>query len=155
MGFKQKDTWLGRRLEAMPQDEILKIFEEITEFKRTGFLKGERLRGLEAEFSENVSHTKGDECMRLIVEEVLFELSRRLYNEKIVASADATDPVEAQIAAYIADPETRVSIHYNNEIGKWLYSIVVENSDEFWLDSFPTLEEAEKYIETNNLKKAE
>lgn len=158
MGIKQKDTWLGNRLEAMSQDEILEIFKEITQFKRTGLLEGRRLRRLEAEFSENVSHTPGGECMRLVEEEVLFEMARRFYNEKAPVTMPASsyeDTVRAKIAAYISDPETRVSTYHNNEIGEWLYSVVVENSGEFWLDSFPTLEEAEEYIRKNNLKKVE
>lgn len=158
MEIKNKEHWFGCRLGTMSQDELLKLFEEIAEYRRTGILDGQRLRTLERDFSKNVSHTPGAECMRLMEDAVLFEAARRFYNEKISAvmsTSSYEDTVEAKIAAYIADPETRVFIYHNNETGEWLYSIVVENSDDFWLDSFPTLEEAEKYIETNNLKKSE
>ena len=40
-----------------------------------------------------------------------------------------------------------------NELGEWLYSVVVEESNEFCLASFKTYEEAEQYIVENQLKK--
>lgn len=52
---------------------------------------------------------------------------------------------------YLNDPTTKVFIHHNNESGEWLYSVVVENSGGFWLDSFKTRVEAERYIQKNNL----
>lgn len=52
---------------------------------------------------------------------------------------------------YIDDPKTEVFIKHDDEFGKWLYHIQVVDSDGFRLDSFLTLEEAEKYIADNNL----
>lgn len=54
---------------------------------------------------------------------------------------------------FINNPDTQVFIKHNNETGTWLYSVVVAESEDFWLDSFNTLEEAEAYIKKNNLKK--
>jgi hypothetical protein len=45
---------------------------------------------------------------------------------------------EDQVVKYINDPNTRVYINYNDETGEWLYSVVVDNSEAFWLDSFET-----------------
>ena len=59
---------------------------------------------------------------------------------------------EEQAELYLKDKNTRVFIDYINEIGEWLYSVVVDKSDGFWLDSFPTHKEAEDYIKEHNLK---
>lgn len=55
---------------------------------------------------------------------------------------------------YIQNPKTRVYIDRNHELGEWLYSVVVEESNEFWLASFRTYDEAEQYIAENRLKKS-
>ena len=57
-----------------------------------------------------------------------------------------------QATKYIEDPKTRVYISHSDEIGEWRYSIVVENSGAFWLDSFKTEEEANKFVLDNQLK---
>jgi len=61
---------------------------------------------------------------------------------------------DAAVKKYLENPETRVYITHHNELGAdmWLYSVVVEDSDEFWLDSFETLPEAIEYIKKHNLK---
>ena len=79
--IQQKDNWLGHRVSAYEPAELMALFEEIYNFRHTGILVGGRLRDLEKEFSENVSHTLSGECMRLVEDEVLFEMSRRFYNE--------------------------------------------------------------------------
>lgn len=61
--------------------------------------------------------------------------------------------VDKLIKIFINNPDTQVFIKHNNETGTWLYSVVVAESEDFWLDSFNTLEEAEAYIKKNNLKK--
>lgn len=55
------------------------------------------------------------------------------------------------IHRYLSDPGTRVFINYNEQLGKPLYSVEVMNSKEFWLDSFKTKKEAEKYIQKHHL----
>ena len=60
--------------------------------------------------------------------------------------------VEEQTQLYLQDANTRVYIKPNNDTGKWLFSVVVENSDDFWLDAFDTVQEAIDYIETNGLQ---
>lgn len=79
--IRQRDTWLGHRLEEMTVEELCGLFEEIAGFRRTGLLKGGALRKFEREFSDNVSHTRTGECMRLVEDEILFEMGRRLYNQ--------------------------------------------------------------------------
>lgn len=63
-------------------------------------------------------------------------------------------PVDEIVRRFVKDPSTRVYIDYNNELGAntWLYSVVVDESEWFWLDSFDTEEEAKKYIAENHLK---
>lgn len=63
--------------------ELAGLFKEIADFRRTGILKGEALRNLAREFSDNVSHTDYGQNMRLVEDEVLFEMSRRYYNSLI------------------------------------------------------------------------
>lgn len=89
MIIKQKNNWLGNKLDAMPQNQLMVLFKEIAEFRQTGMLSGNELRNLEKEFSDNVSHTTYSECMRLIEDEVLFEISRRFYNLNHVAPSNA------------------------------------------------------------------
>lgn len=68
----------------MNDKEISDMFNEIAKFRKIGLLQSKsRLRALEVEFSDNVSHTPYGDCLRLIEEEVLFEMSRRYYNQII------------------------------------------------------------------------
>lgn len=152
----QKDNWLGQRLGAMEETDLLYLFEEISRFQDTGILERGKLRALEEEFSDNVAHTRKGECMRLVEDAVLFEIARRFYNgSSIRTETSLEDSIEKQIRNYIASPDTRVFINRNNELDadKWMYSVEVQDSDGFWLDSFDILEEAENFIKKNNLKK--
>lgn len=55
---------------------------------------------------------------------------------------------------YISNPDTRVFINYNNDMGNYQHSIQVQGTD-FWLTSFDTEQEALQYIEENGLVKAD
>lgn len=44
---------------------------------------------------------------------------------------------------------TQVEIYYNNETAIWQYSIRPIDDIEYWVDSFPTLEEAERICISN------
>lgn len=81
MLISQEDNWLGRKMDASSINDLSVIFEEVEEYRRTGFLRSGKLRKLEKELSDNVSHTPYGECMRLVEDAVLFEMARRLYNE--------------------------------------------------------------------------
>lgn len=59
------------------------------------------------------------------------------------------------VQLFLESPKTRVFIRPNSDAGVWQYSVEVENSDGFWLDSFPTEEEAKDYIERNHLTVAD
>ena len=83
MIIEQRENWLGNRLKDLTQSELLELIEEIASFRRTGLLKEKKMRTLEKQFSENVSHTPIGDCMRLIEDEILFEAARRFYNEKL------------------------------------------------------------------------
>ena len=78
--IEQRKNWIGQKLADMSEDMLSSLFVEITNFRNTGILKGGNLRNLEKEFSDNVSHTPYGDCMRLIEDEVLYEMSRRYYN---------------------------------------------------------------------------
>lgn len=60
--------------------------------------------------------------------------------------------VKKRIRQYLEDPDTRVFINHNNELGEWLYCIEVVGSDGFWLCSFDSEQAAKDYIACNNLK---
>lgn len=69
--------------------------------------------------------------------------------EEVVQAREFNDNSLVQL--FLESPKTRVFIRPNNDAGVWQYSVEVENSDGFWLDSFPTEEEAKDYIERNHL----
>jgi hypothetical protein len=56
------------------------------------------------------------------------------------------------VKEYLENPNTRVYISHNIELGKWSYAVVIENSNDFWLDSFETEAEAKRYIAEHHLK---
>ena len=76
----QIDTWLGKCMQNINTEQLLILFQEITNFRRTGILQGDNLRNLAKSFSDNVTHTDYGQNMRLVEDEVLFEMSRRFYN---------------------------------------------------------------------------
>jgi len=55
------------------------------------------------------------------------------------------------VVFYLKDPQTKVFIKHNDELGEWLYSVEVIDSDAFWLCSFDTLNEAQNYIKEHHL----
>lgn len=58
---------------------------------------------------------------------------------------------------YIQDPNTRVYIYRNNELNGavWMYSVAVEGSEGFWLNSFYSKPEAEEFILVNHLHRCD
>lgn len=78
--IQQQNDWLGQKMADMSEEMLSSLFKEITEFRDTGLLKGGNVRGLEKEFSDNVSHTPYGNCMRLVEYQILYEMSRRYYN---------------------------------------------------------------------------
>lgn len=63
-------------------------------------------------------------------------------------------PIEERVKKFIQNSKTRVFIRRNHDLGEWLYSVVVKDSDDFWLASFGTKEEAEQFISENHLKRS-
>ena len=82
MGFKylkNLPNWLGQRMVAIDDDTIRKLFIDISDFRRTGILsKDSYLHTLDKEFSAEI-HNK-DNHLRIVEDEVLFEMGRRFYN---------------------------------------------------------------------------
>ena len=62
--------------------------------------------------------------------------------------------IQEETNKYLEDPKTRVWINYNNEAGRWIYSVQVKGTS-FWLDSFSTKKGALAYIKEHGLKKVE
>lgn len=81
--IEQIDTWLGHRMKNLNEMELAELFKEIVAFRRTGILQGDKLRSLARDFSDNVTHTDYGQNMRLIEDEVLFEMGRRYYNSML------------------------------------------------------------------------
>lgn len=65
------------------------------------------------------------------------------------------DITELEVYRYITDKNTRVFIYPNRDTGEYLYSIVVKDSQDFWLDSFKSEEAAKAYIKIHCLQMAE
>jgi hypothetical protein len=63
--------------------------------------------------------------------------------------------MQKQVQDYINDPNTKVYINYTVETGKWLYAVIVDKSEDFWLEAFSTEEKAKEFIVKNNLKMIE
>ena len=51
---------------------------------------------------------------------------------------------------YLKNPNTRVYVERNCELGEWRYTIIVCNSNVFWFNSFKTKEERNKSFRTKN-----
>lgn len=83
---------------------------------------------------------------------IFFRSTAGLFHHSAVCKAM---PVDELAALYLKSKHTRVYISHNNEIGQWLYSVVVADSDAFWLDSFDTELEAKEYISQHGLKMAQ
>ncbi len=153
--LKNQPNWLGQRMVSIDDDTIRKLFIDIANFRRTGILsKDSYLHTLDKEFSAEI-HNK-DNHLRIIEDEVLFEMGRRFYNLGAEKEKDAISPtIQKQIDAYLADPNTEVYLKYNCELGQdqWLYAVVVAGSDDFWLDAFEQEKEALDYIEAHHLKR--
>ena len=76
--IKQMNNWLGNRVEAFSDEDLL----EISDFRRTGLLTGpSKLRKFEREFSDHVQNHDG--YLRTVEDAVLFEMARRFYNQVI------------------------------------------------------------------------
>lgn len=78
--IQQRTNWLGQKMADMSEDMLSSLFVEISNFRDTGLLVGGNLRNLEKEFSDQVTHTPYGDCMRVVEDEVLYEMSRRYYN---------------------------------------------------------------------------
>ena len=78
--IQPRTNWLGQKMADMSEDMLSSLFVEISNFRDTGLLVGGNLRNLEKEFSDKVTHTPYGDCMRLVEDEALYEMSRRYHN---------------------------------------------------------------------------
>ena len=83
MEFKEvpalDETWFGQNIGTLAYDDLRQLFLEINSFRRTGLLASPaKLRDLERQFS-NTIHSHGN--LRIVEDEVLFEMDRRFYNQ--------------------------------------------------------------------------
>ena len=73
------DNWFGQKIGELSDDELRQLFLEIHSFRRTGVLTSpSKLRELERDFSNTIQNHDGH--LRIVEDEVLFEMSRRFYN---------------------------------------------------------------------------
>lgn len=80
--INQQNNWLGKKVESFSDDELRAMFVEIAEFRRTGLLLSpSKLRSLERDFSNFIQNHDGH--LRLVEDEVLFEMSRRFFNQAV------------------------------------------------------------------------
>ena len=72
-------TWFGQNIGTLTDDDLRQLFLEINSFRRAGVLASPaKLRDLERQFS-NTIHNHGN--LRIVEDEVLFEMARRFYNQ--------------------------------------------------------------------------
>jgi hypothetical protein len=72
---------------------------------------------------------------------------RKMEKELERAVSDAT---MAEMLEYLKNKEP-VSIHYNNELGDWMWAISVNADPGFWLDAFTTKKAAVAFCKKNKL----
>lgn len=70
-------------------------------------------------------------------------------------SVQKAKTIDEMVEFLISDKDTEVVIKHNNDTGKWLYSIWVKDSDDFWLCSFDTESEAVAYVKEHNLRRCD
>ena len=77
------NNWTGMTTAAFAEEELLTMFAEIAEYRRTGILADETLlRRYETRYRDET----GDEgvlALRLLEDTILFEISRRYYNQNV------------------------------------------------------------------------
>lgn len=77
------NNWTGMVAAAFTEKELLTMFAEIAEYRRTGILADETLlRRYETRYRDET----GDEgvlALRLLEDTILFEISRRYYNQNV------------------------------------------------------------------------
>ena len=146
----QVDTWLGRRMKNMEETELTSIFDEITEFRKTGLLKGEQLRNLAKELSDNVTHTHYRQNMRLIEDEVLFEISRRHHNS--ILTTNVAQNIISDVITERERQDEKWGIQ-NHDLFRWSsiigeeYGEMCKAINEYGFNSIPETKK-EIYIET-------
>lgn len=59
--------------------------------------------------------------------------------------------VMKQVKKYLKE-KVAVNIYYNNEIGRYVWSVTVVSEPEFWLDSFKYKKGALEFCKKHNLK---
>lgn len=154
--IQAKDNWLGRRVAAYTPAELMSLFEEIYDYRRMGILIGGKLRALELEFSENVSHTSVGECMRLVEDEVLFEMSRRFCNEHEAEKAGDTNktyyfPNSEHMDKWFVDtPVCMERAEVNRLISEWANDEV--SPEDLWSQLHEATEEEISKYGTNDRK---
>lgn len=79
-----KSDFLSKKLSSMSGDYLFKLFYEISQFKETGIIEHGEFTALSKEVSEVFSGEKSlSKFYNLVENAVLFEISRRFYNQSI------------------------------------------------------------------------
>lgn len=82
MTIEPTDSWLGRCVASLEDQEMADLILEISGFRRNGLYRGTKLRNLATDLAETVEHTDDQwfEYMRVVEDAVLFEAGRRFFN---------------------------------------------------------------------------
>ena len=76
-------NWLGVRMSLLTDDELCKMFGDIYSYHKTGILSDySPIHELTKEFEKQA----GDYDLRVVENAILYEISRRFYNQKLMQS---------------------------------------------------------------------
>lgn len=76
-GICQRSHWLSDMAKTMSDQQIATMYEEISEFRRTGILHGSMLRDFARRIQSEIKSSSPE--LRMAEDAVLFEMGRRLY----------------------------------------------------------------------------
>lgn len=76
-GIRQRSHWLSDMANALTDQQIATMYEEISEFRRTGILHGSLLRDFARGIQSKINSSSPE--LRMAEDAVLFEMGRRLY----------------------------------------------------------------------------
>lgn len=142
MQIENREHWIDKIVDTVPDYELTAMFADITEFRRTGLLRPESpVRALDKIFRKQCGQS--DTMLRMTEEAVLYEMARR-YNNLVEddrsASIEGWESLGAR-AVLLCKDETSAPI--------LKYWVAADAIDDLILDSFDTEEAARAFIRQN------
>lgn len=142
MQIENRNHWIDQIMEKVLDYELVAIFTDITEFRRTGLLKPESpLRVLDGIFRRQCGQS--DTMLREVEDAVLYEMARRYNN---VAESERESSIEGWEAL-----EPRAVLLYKDETSDHLleYWVFADTKDDLTLGHFDSEEAAREFISQN------